>query len=71
MNNLSGVQYSVNKSLRFKTPMVGSDLSEHSDTYIVVKETITVEDTNTNNRTDKMLAFKNNASFRSMYIKNQ
>ena len=43
--------------LRFKPPMLGSDLCDYSDVYIVVKGTITDDSTNANNKTDKMLAF--------------
>ena len=35
--------YSVNKNIRFKTSTLRSDLCDYSDTYIVVKWTITVE----------------------------
>ena len=49
--------------------MLRLDLCDYSDTYIVVKGTITVEGTNANNRTDKMLAFKNNTPFRLVYEK--
>ena len=34
--------YNVNKEIRIKTPMLGSDLCDFSDAYIVVKGTITV-----------------------------
>ena len=34
--------YSVNKEIRIKTPMLRSDLCDFSDAYIVVKWTITV-----------------------------
>ena len=34
--------YSVNKEIRIKTPMLRSDLCDFSDVYIFVKETITV-----------------------------
>ena len=44
-------------------PMLGSDLCDYSDVYIVVKGTITDDSTNANNKTDKMLAFKNDALF--------
>ena len=37
--------------------------------YIVVKGTITVEDINGNNETNKMLASMNNAQFRSCILK--
>ena len=42
--------------------MLRSDLCDYSDTYIVVKGTITVRRPN-NNAFDKKLAFKNNCSF--------
>ena len=35
--------YSLNKNIRFKTSILRSDLCDYSDTYIVVKWTITVE----------------------------
>ena len=45
--------------------MLRSDLCDYSDTYIVVKGRRTVKGTNNANRRNKMLAFKNNAPFRS------
>ena len=39
VNDLSGGQYSVNKNMRFKTPVIWSDLCDYSDAYIVVKRT--------------------------------
>ena len=69
VNDLSGSQYSVNKNIGFKTPILGSDLCDYSDAYIVVKGTITVEGTNANNLAGKNLAFKNNAPFRSCISK--
>ena len=38
--------YSVNKEIRIKTPMLRSDLCDFSDAYIVVKGDITLEDNN-------------------------
>ena len=35
--HLSSVQYSINKDVRFKNPMLISDLCDYSDAYIVVK----------------------------------
>ena len=46
VNDLSSGQYFVNKSIRFKTPMLISDLCDYGDAYIVVKGTITVEKDN-------------------------
>ena len=34
--------YDENKSIRFKTPMLRSNLCDYSDAYILVKGTITV-----------------------------
>ena len=34
--------YNENKSIRFKTPMLRSNLCDYSDAYILVKGTITV-----------------------------
>ena len=40
VKDLPGSHYSVNKNIRFKTPMLRSDLCDNSDVYIVVKGTI-------------------------------
>ena len=69
VNDLSGSSYSVNKNIRFKNPMLRSDLSDYSDVYIVVKGIITAEETNANDRTDELLTFKNNAPFTSCISK--
>ena len=39
VNDLSGGQYSVNKNIRFKTPMLRSDFSDYNDAYFVVHDT--------------------------------
>ena len=39
----SGKNYSVNKEIRIKIPMLRSDLCDFSDAYIVVKGDITVD----------------------------
>ena len=41
VNGLSNT-YNENKSIRFKTPMLRSDLCDYADTYILVNSTITV-----------------------------
>ena len=41
VNNLSNT-YNKNKSIRFKTPMLRSDLCDYADAYILVNGTITV-----------------------------
>ena len=37
LNDLPSRQYSINKNIRFKTLMFGSDLCDYSDAYVVVK----------------------------------
>ena len=53
-----------NEQIRFKTPMLRSDLCDYSDAYIVVKGNITVTNPD-NDAYDMKLAFKNNAPFTS------
>ena len=69
VNSLSNM-YEENKSIRFKTPMLRSNLCDYSDAYILVKGTITVTalgaNNNANNKRDKKnrpLILKNNAPF--------
>ena len=49
--------------------MLRSDLCDYSDTYIVVKGTITVEGDNYDKKRNKKLTFKSNAPFRSCISK--
>ena len=69
VNSLSNT-YNENKSIRFKTPMLRSNLCDYSDAYILVKGIITVTapvvNNNANNIRDKRnrpLILKNNAPF--------
>ena len=62
--------YNENKSIRFKTPMLRSNLCDYSDAYILVKGTITVTapgvNNNANNIRDKRnrpVTLKNDAPF--------
>ena len=41
VNSLSNT-YNENKSIRFKTPMLRSDLCDYTDAYILINGTITV-----------------------------
>ena len=52
--------YDVNKEIRIKTSMLGSDLCDYFKAYIVVKGTITIVRPN-NTKRNKAVAFKNNA----------
>ena len=73
VNSLSDM-YNENKSIRFKTPMLWSDLCDYSDVYILVKGTITVNGVvngveNEILRRSRPLILKNNAPFVSCMTK--
>ena len=53
VNSLSNA-YNENKSIRFKTPMLRSNLCDYSDTYILVKGKITVTAPGVNNNTNNI-----------------
>ena len=69
VNSLSN-SYNENKSIRFKTPMLRSNLCDYSYAYILVKGTITVTVLGANNgannirdKKNRPLILKNNAPF--------
>ena len=73
VNNLSNT-YNKNKSIRFKTLMLRSNLCDYSDAYILVKGTITVNGIvngaeNEILRRNRPLILKNNAPFVSCMTK--
>ena len=75
VNSLSNT-YNENKSIRFKTPMLRSDLCDYADAYILVNGTVTVtangDNNNANNirdKRDRPLILKNNALFVSCITK--
>ena len=51
--------YNENKSIRFKTPMLRSNLCDYSDAYILVKGTITVTALGVNNNANNIRDIKN------------
>ena len=58
--------YNENKSIRFKTPMLRSNLCDYSDAYILVNGTALGANNGVNNIRDKKnrsLILKNNAPF--------
>ena len=68
-NGLSNT-YNENKSVRFKTPMLRSNLCDYSDAHILVKGTIAVTTLGANNgannirdKKNRPLILKNNAPF--------
>ena len=62
VNSLSNT-YNENKSIRFKTPMLRSDLCDYADAYILVKGVITVAGNNPRDRQKRPVILKNNAPF--------
>ena len=64
LNSLLDI-YNENKSIRFKAPMLRSNLCDYSDVYILLKGTITVAGNHLRDRQDRPLILKNNAPFGS------
>ena len=66
VNSLSN-RYNENKSIRFKTPMLRSDLCDYSDAYILVNSMITVTANaganNIRDKKDRKLILRNNTLF--------
>ena len=62
VNSLSNT-YNENKSIRFKKPMLRSDLCDYADAYILVNGTITVARNQPTDRPSRPLILKNNAPF--------
>ena len=61
-NSLSNT-YNENKSIRFKTPMLRSNLCDYSHAYILVKGIITVTGNHPRDRKNRPLISKNNGPF--------
>ena len=53
--------YDENKSIRFKTPMLRSDLCNYADAYILVSGAITVAGNHPRDRQNKPVILKGNA----------
>ena len=72
VNSLSNT-YNENKSIRYKTPMLRSDLCDYADAYILVNGMITVTANaganNIREKRNKPLILKNNAPFISRITK--
>ena len=66
VNSLSNT-YNENKSIRFKMPILRSDLCDYADAYILVNGTITVmaaaDANNIRDKKNRKLILKNNAPF--------
>ena len=62
-------QYSANKIVRFKTPLIRSVLCGYSDKYIVAERTIIFQGDDNAKKWNKNQTFQNNAPFRSCISK--
>ena len=58
INSLSNT-YNENKLIRFKTPMLGSDLCDYADAYVLVNGTITVDGNHPRDRQSRPVILKN------------
>ena len=67
INNESRGTYNISSQIKFKTTMLKSSLCDYSDAYVLVKGTITVNNTaaanDDANNTNKKVIFKNCAPF--------
>ena len=70
VNSLSNM-YNENKSIRFKTPMLRSDLCDYADAYILVNGTITVTSQGNviRDKKNRPLILNNNVPFISCITK--
>ena len=76
INNESRGGYNVNSQIKFKTTMIKPSLCDHSDAYIFVKGTITVDNTSaartaTNNTNKKIMLKKCIPCIQNMAIINE
>ena len=62
VNSLSNT-YNENQSIRFKKPMLRSNLCDYSHAYILVRGTITVTGNHPTDRQNRPFILKNNAPF--------
>ena len=62
VNSLSNT-YNENKSIRFKTPMLRSDLCDYADAYVLIEGKIRVLGNHPRDRQNRPVILKNNAPF--------
>ena len=62
VNSLSNT-YNESKSIRFKTPMLRSDLCDYADAYVLFDGIITVAENAPRDRQDRPVILKNNTPF--------
>ena len=69
VNDLTSSQYSANKNIRFKNSILGSDLYDQNDAFIIEKGAIAIEGTNNVKKRNKKLTFRNKVPFKSCMSK--
>ena len=65
INPQSTKDFKTSKEIKFKTPMLRSDLCDYSEACVWVKGNVVADNANDNNNFDKRFAFKKNAPFMS------
>ena len=72
VNYLWRGQYSVNKNVRFKSSILRWDLGDNGDVCVIVKWTVDLfaAAANSNDKVEKNVALRNNASFNKCISKN-
>ena len=68
VNSLSN-SYNDNKSIRFKTPILTSNLCDYADSYILINGAVTIPGNHPRNRQNRPVILKNNAPFISCITK--
>ena len=63
VHDQSNNDYDVSKPIRFKTPMLRSNLCDYSEAYVWVRGTITIVNANNNSNFNRQLTLNNNAPF--------
>ena len=53
VNDLFNAQYSINKNIRFKIPMLGSELCDYNNAYTVIKGKTVAAAENENDRAEE------------------
>ena len=67
--NPQSTSFNTSKEIKFKTPMLRSDLSDYFEAYVWVKGNVVANNDANNDNFDKIFAFKNNALFMSCISK--
>ena len=68
-NHLSNEQYSIKKKIRFKTPMLRSNLRDYNKVYIVVSKSVTRKWIETNHLSNEQYSIKKKIRFKTPMLR--